>query len=77
MSLQAYIRTEMHERVASGWYWFSETRNHHTSTKMPSIGHLIDACVDGREEIENLIKKPIGEEGEENVRLFLEYFGQY
>lgn len=70
MSLQAFIRTEIHGRVASGWYWFRELRDHHASTTMPSFGYLMDACIDGREEIEGLIKKPLGEEGQENVRLF-------
>lgn len=74
MSLQAHVRTEIHGRVSSGWHWFYEPRDHHTSTRMPSIGYLVDACIDGREEIEGLISKPIGEEGEENVRLFFRIF---
>lgn len=77
LDLHTFIREYMVLKISNGWFWFHKTFSEYDSAAqrrviMPSLGDVVRGCTTGRFAIEDLVKKPFGEDNE--VSLLLLYY---
>lgn len=76
LNIHTFVREHMILKVAHGSLWFQKTISAYDTeaerkVTMPSLGDIIRGTVIGRSAIEDLVRKPFGEDG--NVSLLLYY----